>query len=255
MTIKLATKILPIFVFGLVGCRALSPVPERAIVEPKIVKSAIELEKLLNGRKDVSAPDGRRWFEVTEGRIPVIITAPHATRPMREGNRRFSDGGATAALAVAIGKLTGATVLYTTYEGPTDPNYYDGGEFKEELGRLIAKTKPRLVLDIHGSHPFRSYDIDIGTMGGASLLGKKELLFVLISKLNAEGIFSISYNRFAASGNQTIAKYASRKGIPAIQLEINATYVKPSAGDIEAQRFAKLLQALVRFIESSQNLR
>lgn len=88
-------------------------------------------------------------------------------------------------------------------------------------------------------------------MRGASLLGKNELLDSLIEHLRREGIASISYNRFGASKNQTITKFSSSKGVPAIQLEINATWVNPSEGRIEAQRFSKLLQALVRYIKSS----
>ena len=38
--------------------------------------------------------------------------------------RRFADGVGTASLAVALHKLTGATVIYTTHASPSDPNYY-----------------------------------------------------------------------------------------------------------------------------------
>jgi len=230
------------------GCATTNKYPERALVEPKLVTSSIDLEKQLAKRESVPLPDGKNWYEVIEGKSPVIITAPHSTRPLREGKRRFSDGGGTAALAVALGELTGATVIYTTYEGPSDPNYYDENDFKNELARLISEKRPVFVLDIHGSHPYRSYDIDLGTMKGKSLLGNEEMLFSLIERLNSEGIHSISYNRFGASKYESITKFSSNKGVPAIQLEVNAIYVSPSAGNIEAQQFSKLLQALARFI-------
>ncbi len=221
---------------------------EKALVEPKQVISAIALEKEINARGHRVMPKGVSWFKVIQGTAPIVITAPHATRPLREGKRRFSDGAGTAALAVELAKMTGATVIYTTYEGPSDPNYYDDNRFKEELARVLSLKRPKLVIDLHGSHPFRSYDIDLGTMNGESLQGERQWITRLVQYLNGEGINSISYNRFPAAKNQTITKFVSKKGIPAIQLEVNATYVTPAAGNIEAQRFSKLLQALARFI-------
>ncbi len=231
------------------GCFSHQPTLETALIEPKQVTAAISLENQLNARKDVAIPANENWFKVIPGNQPVIITAPHSTRPFREGKKRFSDGGGTAALAVAIGEMTGASVIYTTYEGPSDPNYYDNNAFKRTLDQLIEQKKPKLLLDLHGSHPFRSYDIDLGTMYDRSLLGQTHLIKDLINQLDKEGIKSISNNRFPAAKHQTIAKFASARGIPSMQLEVNATYISPAAGNIEAQRFSKLLQALVRFID------
>lgn len=222
--------------------------PQRALIDPEHIEEAISLAKKLNHRRGKSIPEGQNWFEVLEGSIPVIITAPHATGPFRNGKRRFSDGGGTAALAVELNKLTGVHVIYTTYEGPSDPNYYDDNTFKTTLAKLMEQVKPKYVLDIHGSSSYRSYDVDLGTMDGASLLGNENLLFSLIEHLKREGIVSISYNRFAASQHHTITRFSHQHEVPAIQLEINETYVSPSNGKIEAQRFSRLLQTLTRFI-------
>ncbi len=222
---------------------------EKALIEPAQVEEAIGLEKQLNSRTDEAIPSGENWFKVLPGTIPVIITAPHATRPWREGKRRFSDGGGTASLAVLLHELTGATVIYTTYEGPSDPNYDDDNAFKEQLAQLIALNKPRMVLDIHGSHAYRSYDVDVGTMNGESLQGEDKLLSDLIQRLHQDGIFSLSGNRFPAAKNATITRFSHQHGVPAIQLEINSTYVMPSSGNLEAQRFSRLAQALARYIQ------
>ena len=240
------------FTVLLFTCCSVSGFQEQALVEPAQVSEAIALEQDLNQRENLPVPKNENWYKVIDGTAPVIITAPHSTRPLREGKRRFSDGGGTAALAVALGELTGAHVIYTTYEGPSDPNYYDNNLFKETLGEMIQSVKPQILIDIHGSHPYRSYDIDLGTMGSKSLLDRKELIHSLTGYLNKEGIFSISHNRFDASKNQTITKFASSRNVPAIQLEINATYVMPSAGNLEAQRFSRLLQALTHFINASK---
>ncbi len=221
---------------------------DRAIVEPRCISTAMDFEKQLNSREAEEPPPTVSWYEVVSGTTPVIITAPHATRPFRDGARRFSDGGGTAALAVAVAQLSGATAIYTTYEGPSDPNYYDDNEFKTSLAELIADVQPKLILDIHGSHPYRSYDIDLGSMGGDSLLGDPSIVERLIASLRNEGVSSISLNRFGASKNETITKYSTMHGVPAVQLEINATWITPNEGDIQAQRFSKLVQAITRVV-------
>ncbi|WGL15549.1 hypothetical protein PVT68_12290 [Microbulbifer bruguierae] len=253
------TLIITSLVIFFCGCVAQSTIPtfpdpelKRAQVTPGTVYRAIEIENALNAKNGELLEAGAPWFEVIPGRIPVVITAPHATRPLRDGNRRFSDGGGTAALALAVAELTGAHVIYTTAEGPSDPNYYDDNGFKRALKQLVDEVEPKLVLDIHGSHPFRPYDVDLGTMGGTSLLGQENMQRQLVESLRHEGILNISDNFFAATKNQTITKFVAAYETPAIQFEVNTTYLSPAKGDIEAQRFSQLLQALVRFVDIVQ---
>jgi hypothetical protein len=222
--------------------------PPKALVDVKTIEEAIEFQNSLEANGDIPPPEGTPWFEVRHGKVPVVITAPHATKAFREKSYRFADGAGTAALAIALHKLTGATVVYTTYFSPSDPNFYDDNDFKKTLGKLIADSKPMLVLDLHGSSPKRPYDIDIGTMDGASLRGRDELLQKLLSALRSDGIQNLSYNYFAASKNLTITRFAHSKGVSAIQLEISSTWLLPNAGDLDAHRFAQLTQALARYI-------
>jgi hypothetical protein len=244
-------KTLMIFCFLLMtGCTVNHfAFPEKAIIETPTITQAISDEKELDLKKDVKAPTGAPWFNIIVGNVPVIITAPHATMPFREGTYRFSDGGGTGALAKALNALTGATVIYTTYSSPSDPNFYNDNDFKRALGEAIGKYKPILVLDIHGSHSYRPYDVDLGTMGGESLMGNEVFASTLIEALRNEGLTNISYNYFGASKNQTVTKFSSVYGVSAIQLEINSTWLTPSQDNLSAHRFAQLLQALVRYLK------
>lgn len=223
---------------------------EKALITPDHVKEAIELQKEEDKNQDVEPGEGEAWFNVVLGDSPIIISAPHATQPFREGQYRFSDGGGTAALAVTLGKLTNSTVIYTTKASPSDPNYYDDNAYKTKLAELIKSKKPKVILDIHGSHPFRPYDVDIGTMDGRSLLGKDSLVTSLISALRNEGVSNFSNNYFGASKNQTVTKFGSSNGVPTLQLEITSVWMVPSDGNFEAHRFSQMLQGLVRFVEN-----
>jgi hypothetical protein len=231
---------------------ATAPTPRplaRSIIEPTMVDAAIEIAKQLDAAAETDAPAGEPWFRLVDGGVPILVTAPHATQPTRDGRKRFSDGGGTAALALSLRELTNVWVLHTTHSSPSDPNYYDDNEFKRTLGELIERERPVLLLDIHGSSPMRPYDVDFGTMNGTSLLEQEELLDDLVEYLENEGIDSFSLNRFAASQNDTITKFAANRGVPSIQLEINAGFVTPQEGALHQQQYARLLQGLVRFVQ------
>jgi hypothetical protein len=143
------------------------------------------------------------------------------------------------------------TVLYTTYDSPSDPNFYDDNAFKAALRDLILSIRPAALLDIHGSYPYRPYEIDLGTMDGASVLGDGQLISQLVASLNAEGITDISYNRFPASMNQTITKFASSMGVPSVQLEFSSIRVSPSKKNaVSGHQFAQSLEALAEFLDN-----
>lgn len=84
----------------LAGCSvARHPVADKVLINISSITQAIDIEKQEDSHSDVVAPDGASWFELIPGTIPVTVTAAHATKPFREGEYRFSDGGGTAALA------------------------------------------------------------------------------------------------------------------------------------------------------------
>src|SRR5262249_28282177 len=124
--------------------------PNRALVDIQSVAEAVQIAKDTDAKAETLAPEGTLWFKVEEGPAPIVITAPHGTKPFREGQYRFSDGGGTVALARILSKLTGASIIYTTYASPSDPNFYDSNAFKDALRGLIGKRRPALLLDIHG---------------------------------------------------------------------------------------------------------
>jgi hypothetical protein len=53
-------------------------------------------------------------------------------------------------------------------------------------------------------------------------------------------------------GALTITTFAVAHVVPAIQLEINSTWLQQSAGDLAAHRFAQVLWALVRYVGERQ---
>ena len=231
------------------ACRTATPdlALEKAIILPVHIEKAIATEERLAGSYETLPAEGQPWFETLTGTTSVLIVAGHATAQTREGAMKVPDRG-TGGLAVALHELTDATVIYTTMRSPSDPNYYDDNAFKEHVGRLVAAHRPLLVIDLHASHSYRPYDVDFGVMGGTSLLGRDDWLSRLAWRLRNEGLMNLSRDYFPAAKNQTVTKFVSSRGTPAIQLEISATWLDPGRDQLSAHRFAQLLQALVRFV-------
>lgn len=219
------------------------------VIDPLAIREAVQVERRIDAQKAQDAPRGASCVQVLEGAASIIVTAPHATETFREGRCRISDGAGTAALAHMLHTLCGVTAIYTQYRSPSDPSYYDDNDFKELLAWLIALRRPTLVLDLHASHDFRPYDVDLGTLHGASLHGREMLREALIGELHEQGIPALSDNHFAASQNATITRFASALGVPAIQLEVSSTWLRPSEDGLMAHRFAQMLQALCRYVQ------
>lgn len=223
---------------------------KRAVIDRADIDTilALRLDSTLASRARQPIPAGQNWFTVLDGTQRAIVTAPHATRPFRDGTSRFSDGGGTAELAVALHHVCGVTVMHTTWDSPSDPNYYDDNDFKLRLRELIRDVKPVIVLDLHGSHAYRPYELDVGTMNGRSLLGRPTLVIALVDAFRREGIVNISDNFFPAARQQTVVKFASASGVPAIQMELSALRVQPSSGEEAAHKFAQTLQAIAEYL-------
>ena len=199
-------------------------------------------------------------------------------RPDAGGKSKWADAG-TGALAHMLHRLANTTILYTTRRSPKDPNFYDDCEFKTALVDYLTKRKPVLVLDLHTSSAKRPYDVDFGTMHGASLLGKVDWLTQLVNCFRAEDFNDFSQDYFAADKAQTDTKFVHAHGISCLQLEISeaklnlfneAEINRMTADEVRheveksggaenspiivntngSHQFSQTLEALVRFIKS-----
>jgi hypothetical protein len=245
-----------------------TPLFPKAIVRTEDIELAIKTEWEQRKNYDLLAKEGDPWFAVIDGTSHVLMSAPHATAQMREGKSKFADAG-TGALAIMLNRLAKTTVIYTTRQSPSDPNFYDDNDYKKTLASLVDKEHPKLVLDLHASHWYRPYDVDFGTMSGESLQGHSAWLRRLSECFAKAGLRDFSQDYFSASTNQTVTKFVQGKGVPCIQLEFNETWLNlfnevgiKSAGDSSADisedilrvdqngahRFSSTLEALVRFI-------
>jgi hypothetical protein len=245
-------KLLIVFIAFLSLHRAFSQQSRDHNIDVSYIDSMIRHEKYFSDNNKISAPEGTKWFRFLPGESGrIMFLAPHATSQTREGSIKAADAG-TGSLIEVLNILRNVPVFYTTYQSPSDPNYYDDNEFKDSLNVLLSTVGPEFVIDLHASDESRPYDVDFGTMHGSSLLDKSGWLDTLKRELYNEGIINLSSNFFGAEKNETDTKFVSNHGFACLQLEINADYLSPARGRAYAKRTLHMLRALIRFIDDIQ---
>ena len=114
-------------------------------------------------RPRCSAAHGEPWFDCLHGEVPVLVSAPHACRHMRQGKEKMSEEY-TAALAIHVAEVTGCYAIFTTRKSSEDPNYVAAGEYKSHVARLVAQHNIQLLIDLHGMTNRHHMGVALGTI-------------------------------------------------------------------------------------------
>lgn len=210
-------------------------------------EEAVSIERVYFYKTDKKVnPQQEEPFWISRGQLPVLVSAPHAVRHYRQKKIKMSDQF-TGALAYLLHKLTGCHALAATKLYGGDPNIDNPCIYKSRLAEICCREKVKLVLDIHGAAREQDFDVDFGTDGSKTLLGKAKILTVLARNFQDFGLSNVSKDHFAASGPNTITNYVARElKIPAVQIEINKQFRVPSQNP---QGFHRLLGALAASIK------
>ncbi len=164
--------------------------------------------------------DGKN-FRMIKGNIPVLLSAPHSVRCMRNNMIKPSD------------RMTGGIVEYMcqkydlcgitrTFNNNDDPNHYNtspSSEYKNAAIDLINSDNIRFMFDIHGCNDDHGFEIEIGTNSGKNL-NNKEFIEIAEDTLSETGIVSVD-TLFRASAPETVSHYIhERTNINCFQIEI-----------------------------------
>jgi len=176
------------------------------------------------------------YFDIIPGEIPVLISAPHGARPSRDGKPRdVGEDEYTAPIAIILGQLTKAHVIYVRNATKKDPNYYPGTKYKQAIKEIVNKHKIKFIADIHGASNRNDFMVDVGIidakdMNKCSCPNFKDIIeesFNEIREQQGGRLFNI---RFPGAGNpnrgiETVVRFARDIcKIEAAQFEIRADY-------------------------------
>ncbi len=165
-------------------------------------------------------------YEIIEGKLPVLISAPHSVRQFRNGKIKAKDSY-TGVIAIILQKETNCSCIYKIKNNNNDANYdLENNKYKEELLRIINEKNIKLLLDIHGASDKYGFGIDIATDNEINLNGKEIILKTLKETLEEFKIDDVVVDEiFRAHSIRTICKTVSSKiKIPCIELEIARKY-------------------------------
>lgn len=193
------------------------------------------LERLVALEDDILyqeyASEGDPEFLYVEGKLPILISAPHGAAHTRNGRYKGEDEY-TAAFAQLIAEETGAHCIYARRKSKIDPNVAKDAPYKEKVREIAKEKNIRFVIDLHGMWQHHEAGIELGTRDGRSCPAQKELI---VHSLKESG-FTLENDdkflrlrvddKFSGNGSLTrepIVKFVSeRLKIPAAQFEINA---------------------------------
>ncbi|KJF27864.1 hypothetical protein TZ02_04525 [Clostridium aceticum] len=181
---------------------------------------------LLEGEFSSNHYLGRNYnclFKYKEGVIPIIISAPHAVKQVRNGLIKNPDIF-TGSLALILAQRTKCHAIYRTFTGNGDSNSDSICSYKDYLVKKIMQYPLRCLIDLHGLHKKRPFMIDVGTLNGKSI--SKEIENLIIETFLEEDIRDVRFNYlFNANKEGTVVKTIWEKtNIPSFQLEINGLY-------------------------------
>lgn len=163
----------------------------------------------------------KQCFKIFKGKIPVMVSAPHASKHLRNGVK-MNNEILTGELAFHLYKKLGCHCIIKNKTSVYDPNYDKSNEYKEELLKYIKENNITFLIDLHGCLENNDFSIDIGT-GGVKL---KHVIKDILPTYDIIGL-PITYNKkFKAIKNDTITKYISRncQDCICLQFEINRLF-------------------------------
>ena len=164
-------------------------------------------------------------FKIVKGNLPIIFSAPHCVKQLREGKIKCAEGE-TGAIVQILAKETNCYAIYKTYNDNDDANYDIDSKYKEYLLKIVKENDIKLLLDIHGAKNEHDFNIEICTDDGKNIENNWYLINYLKNSFNTNGIDKITENTiFKANSIRTISKYIHKEtNIPCIQLEITGRY-------------------------------
>lgn len=166
------------------------------------------------------------YFEIVEGIIPVLLSAPHGAKHLRNGVWKGEDEY-TSSLAMKLGELTGAHVIFVKNKTQEDPNYLTSTRYKDAIQKLVDRKGIKFLADLHGADIMRNYKINIGIIDidNVEACSCPTLKPIIQESLRdfQETLFNL--DTFTAGSPGTVTYFARHTcDIEAAQFEINAKY-------------------------------
>lgn len=163
-------------------------------------------------------------YKIILGSIPILFSAPHAVKQIRNGNVKNQDA-MTGGLVEYLASHLNAFGITRVANLEDDPNFYNEGfslEYKNQILKLIEENNIKLLIDIHGCKDTHGFDIEIGTNKGKNINFDSDVLEIFVNNLSEVGLVSVD-TLFMASREETVSCYVHNTlDIVCLQIEISS---------------------------------
>ncbi|MFC7330015.1 hypothetical protein [Marinactinospora rubrisoli] len=179
------------------------------------------------------------------GRVPVLLSAPHAVNHPREGRTKLADLG-TGGLALLVAELTGARALAALSPVP-DRDWADRRDpFAAALRAELADGA--VVLDLHGMRDVHGMDVCLGT----ALRRDPATARLRDAALRALRGFTVTVDDpFPGAAPHTVLTEVAASGRAGLQVEIAGRLRDPVGAPRRAARIVRALAEIVRSYRDS----
>jgi len=170
--------------------------------------------------------ESAQYYGFIKGKIPILISAPHgAPHYRRRWHRWKGEDEYTSSIAIELGKLTGAYVIYVKNKTREDPNSDATSKYKMAVSKAVKRYDIKFLLDLHGSDEERPYKIDVGIINAEAPRSSCPLFKEILRETLSDFEPWLFNKNFCAKDACTLTSFARNElGIEAAQIEINAKY-------------------------------
>ena len=166
------------------------------------------------------------YFEFKPGKIPILISAPHGARHLRNGSWKEEDEY-TSSIAIKLAELTGAHVIYVKNRTTEDPNHDKVAGYKYAIKKVVKDYGIKFLADLHGADKDRDFKVCVGIISKdpkeCSCPSFKDIIEEVFSGFQ-NPIFNLEGLSAADPGTVTYFARHKCEGLESAQFEINAKY-------------------------------
>ncbi|MEE0699865.1 MAG: hypothetical protein U0M66_04695 [Bacilli bacterium] len=189
-------------------------------------------------------------YRVLSGRVPVLLSAPHAVNQIRGEDVRDAEKY-TGALVRYLSRATNSYAIFQLFTH-ADPNLDEDHNYKSAVVNLVEAYNIKLLIDVHSSTFKDDTDIDIVTNKRESLCG----ITSLVDKLKMLGIkYNVTIDENNAPNkkreNEIIGVTSLICGVPSMRIVINNKRLDIINDEVKFIKICKVFEEFITYFNYS----
>ncbi len=169
-------------------------------------------------------------FEILEGRLPILVSAPHNVKQIREGKTKPIDLGSGHLMLDVVNKTNCFGIIKTNCVGmegekDDDANYEKQHPYKDAVLNETNKHNLKALLDLHTMAEDRKELVNIGIYGGKNIHDNYEVLQKVVHTFEDFG-YPVSLDEPFNAPPHTVAGFlATETNAFCLQIELNSKLI------------------------------